>query len=141
MPATAVKVEVFYSGSWHDITASDDAYARDPIAVTRGRADESGRVTPSTCTVTIENRDGKYSPRNPSSPLYGLIGRNTPLRVSVGGSLRFWGEVESWPQRWNLRGNDVWAPVTAYGILRRLNAPGTVPITSKPTERHRFTAG
>jgi hypothetical protein len=36
-----------------------------------------------TCSLTLDNNSGKYSSRNPSSPYYGFIGRNTPLRVSV----------------------------------------------------------
>lgn len=257
MPKTDVTVELFYSGVWNDITA--DAYTRDPITITRGRPDESTRTPPSTLNLTLNNNDGKYSPRNPRSPLYGLIGRNTPIRVwteapvsedfedasldvtittnagadagwsrandeahtgtwslksnaignnqiaavdlavpanmntlsfwykvsseagfdafqiqvdgvaivegitgevdwtrvvvdvrqasvitfwyekdpgSTGGSdaswvdsiefsnCRFVGEVESWPQRWVVKG-DSWAPITANGVMRRLNAPGT----------------
>lgn len=82
---TPVSVELYYSAAWHDIADSDDVYTRDPITITRGRANESQRSAPSTLTATIENRDGKYSPRNPNSSLYGLIGRNTPIRVSVAG--------------------------------------------------------
>jgi hypothetical protein len=136
MAATNAKVEIFYIGSGdpvtgagHDITS--DVYTRDPIVVTRGRPDESSQVPPSRCTLTIDNRTGKYSPRNPSSTLYGLIGRNTPIRVSVtslpvtGGLYRFYGEIEAWPQSWTVDGKDAWTSITANGMLRRLNAPGT----------------
>lgn len=74
------KIELFYDGIWNDHTA--DVYHRDPISITRGRADEGSRVDPGKCTLTLNNRDGKFSPRNPLSPLYGKIGRNTPVRVS-----------------------------------------------------------
>jgi hypothetical protein len=43
-------------------------------------------VDPGKCTLTLNNRLGKYSPRNPLSPYYELIGRNTPIRVSVPGT-------------------------------------------------------
>lgn len=121
MAKVAVDVELFYSGVWHSITDTEDVYTRDPIQITR---DAHPRAARSMCTASIENRDGKYSPRNPMSELYGLIGRNTPFRVIINGSIRFSGEIERFPQRWNVKGNDVWAPIAAYGILRRLGAPG-----------------
>lgn len=76
-----VLIELFISGAWTDITS--DVYARDGIHIERGRRDEGARTDPGKCTLTLNNRSGKYSPRNPLSPYYGVIGRNTPLRVSV----------------------------------------------------------
>ena len=76
-----VAVELFYDSAWTDITTY--AYTRSPIEVERGRADESKHVEAGSCTVTLDNRDGRFSPRNPASPLYGKIGRNTPLRVTL----------------------------------------------------------
>lgn len=72
-------VELFYNDTWHDITT--DVYTRDPITITRGRGDESGQPAPTTATMTLKNTSGTYNPTNPSSPLYGLIRRNTPLRI------------------------------------------------------------
>ncbi|MET7514077.1 carbohydrate binding domain-containing protein [Streptomyces sp. NPDC005480] len=76
-----VLVELGLSSGWSDITS--DVYLRDKIAIGRGGKDEAPRVDPSSCSLTLNNRAGKYSPRNPLSSLYGQIGRNTPLRVSV----------------------------------------------------------
>ncbi|MFE6103180.1 hypothetical protein ACFVQ4_24930 [Streptomyces laurentii] len=75
------RVEMQAGGVWTDITR--DTYTRDPISISRGRPDGATVADPSRCSVTLNNRDGKYSPRNPRSPYYGKIGRNTPLRVSV----------------------------------------------------------
>jgi hypothetical protein len=62
-----------------------------------------------------------------------LIGRNTPIRVKVTyGSdvfVRFVGEVTSWPSRWDVSERDIWVPVTASGILRRLGQ-GSKPVRS-----------
>jgi len=44
-------------------------------------------------------------------------------------ALEFTGSVVSWPLRWDRTGNNSWAPITAAGILRRLNQ-GTYPIQS-----------
>lgn len=78
-------VEMFIGEAWVDI--SSDVYTRNPITITRGKADESSQVAPSKCTLTLNNRAGKYSPRNPLSPYYGLIGRNTPVRVAKTGAV------------------------------------------------------
>lgn len=72
-----------YTDQWVDISS----YVRyeDAINVTRGQQDEgSNSLDTSTCSLNLTNNDGRFSPRNPSSPYYGLLGRNTPLRVSVG---------------------------------------------------------
>ncbi|MFF3034686.1 hypothetical protein ACFVS7_27205 [Streptomyces rubiginosohelvolus] len=76
-----VRVELGIGGAWTDVTA--DTYTRSPITITRGAADESSSLEHSKCELEFNNRLGKYSPRNPLSPYYGLIGRNTPVRVSV----------------------------------------------------------
>lgn len=83
-PATLLDayVEIYVNGAWLDITA--DALVREGgITVSRGRQDEGDRTDPSECTFTLNNRNGGYSPRNPLSTLYGQIGRNTPVRVSI----------------------------------------------------------
>lgn len=69
------------NSAWTNITG--DLYTRDPITLTRGRPYRASTANPATCSMTIRNLDGKYTPRNPYSPYYGLIGRNTPARVSV----------------------------------------------------------
>lgn len=66
---------------WVDVKG--DAFTRDPITVTRGRADESSRPSASSCSLTLDNTTANYSPRNPESPYYGGIGRNTPMRLSL----------------------------------------------------------
>lgn len=83
-PATPleVRVDLAVDRAWTDVTG--DVLVRDGITVTRGRADEAAQTDPSTTSLTLENRDGRYSPRNPVGALYGKIGRNSPLRVGVG---------------------------------------------------------
>ncbi|MFJ8081960.1 hypothetical protein ACIQ6Y_15250 [Streptomyces sp. NPDC096205] len=76
-----VQVELLVGGVWTDITS--DVYTQDKITIERGRPDEGQRADPSRCSLVLNNRSGKYSPRNPLSPYYGQIGRNTRIRVSV----------------------------------------------------------
>jgi len=126
-------VDLFMFGNWVDVTRLNTGqagvYARDGITITRGKRPEGTTVDPTEITLTLNNRDGRYSPRNPTSILYGQIGRNTPLRVRVGNDVRGVGEVSSWPSKWDLSGSDVWVPVTASGILRRLGQ-GASPLRS-----------
>ncbi|MFD9256922.1 hypothetical protein [Streptomyces sp. NPDC059538] len=76
-----IQVDLMIDGAWTDITS--DVYFRDEIHIKRGKANESGQVTESSCSLTLNNRSGKYSPRNPIGVYYRKIGRNTPIRVSV----------------------------------------------------------
>lgn len=86
-----VRVELQINGVWTNVTA--DVYVTEKISISRGRADEGAQTDPGKCTLTFNNGaskvapgvSGRYSPRNPRSDLYGLIGRNTPIRVSVPG--------------------------------------------------------
>lgn len=120
----------FFEGTvpdWRDI--SSDVRQADGVQITRGRADEASRADPSSCTLTLNNRDGKYSPRNPVSPYYGKIGRNTQLRITAEGSSRFYGEVSAWPQRWDKTGRDIYVPLQASGVTRRLGQ-GVAPLRS-----------
>lgn len=86
-----IRTELKLDGVWTDIT--DEVYQRDPITITRGRPDETANPDPSKATLTLNNRAGKYSPRNPTGALYGKIRRNTPIRVRLlpapGGYLLF----------------------------------------------------
>lgn len=81
------RVELQIGDAWTDETP--DVYLEDGITITRGRRDAGARVDPGQCTLTFKNRSGKYSPRNPLSPYYGLLGRNTPVRVSVAEGPRY----------------------------------------------------
>lgn len=135
MPSQSVKLELYYSGAWQDITATNDVYVRDTITSTRGDGDESAAPRPASVNATLDNRDNRYNPRNPASPLYGLVGRNTPMRLSVGGVVRNVTEVAAWtPERtvdYNAttgRG-DYWTEVESGGLLRRLGQ-STEPIRS-----------
>jgi hypothetical protein len=76
-----IKGELFYDGVWNSAsvrTTSD-------IQITRGLTSESDTsAEPMSCECDLESgRDMLYAPRNPESPLYGKIGRNTPFRLSL----------------------------------------------------------
>lgn len=112
----SIVVELYLAGAWVDI--SDDVYGRDDIDITRGSGEYSADVQPGRCRLTLENKAAKYSPHNPLGVYYGKLGRNIPLRVSVGGFPRFLGEVSEWPLRAD---PDLHVSIEASGVLRRLS--------------------
>lgn len=79
-----IRTELNLAGTWTDI--SSDVYLRDQKVISRGRRDQGAATDPSSLSLTLNNRDGRYAPRNALSPLYGQIGRNTPIRLSVPGT-------------------------------------------------------
>ncbi len=119
--------------NWVEITRLGNqqagVYARDQATIGRGRTSEAGVADPTQIGFTLNNRDGRFSPRNPVGPYYGQIGRNTQARVRVGDDVRGVGEVVAWPPKWTPGGEDVWVPIQAAGILRRLQQ-GVAPLLS-----------
>ncbi len=76
-----VRTRMFLAGTWTDVTSS--VLVRDGIEIERGRGDESEKTPPQTCHLTLDNRSGNFSVRNPLGPYYGTLGRNNPVEVSV----------------------------------------------------------
>lgn len=73
--------EMQIDGIWLDIT--DDVQVSGGVSITTGRPDEGTRCDAASAAFTLDNAGGKYSPRNPVSPYYGKIGRNTPVRFGI----------------------------------------------------------
>jgi hypothetical protein len=71
--------ELLYDGQWHAISLREST----ALTIERGVSSEGSRANPMAAEATVDNRSGDFSPRNPNSPLYGKIGRNTPIRLSV----------------------------------------------------------
>lgn len=111
-----------WAGLWTDITS--DVYARQPITITRGRADEASTVGPSSMSLELNNAGGKYTRLNPLSPFYGKLNKNTPVRLWVnpgsGWDLRYAGSVAEWPPRQQGGGVNQHMPVEASGVTRRM---------------------
>jgi hypothetical protein len=128
-------VEIFINSAWTDITGfvRRGGGSGGSIVITRGRADETAQVQPQTAKLTLDNRDGRFSARNPTGPYYGQLTRNTPLRVSRLNNgvrrYRFYGEVPAWPTASDISGKDATTGITASGMLRRLRQ-GNQPLRS-----------
>jgi len=136
-------VEIFVNSAWTDI--SSYVYYRNNVGVTiiRGRSDETSQVQPQTASMVLNNRDGRFSPRNPLGPWYGQLTRNTPLRVSRLNNeirrYRFHGEVPTWPTTSDISGRDITVTIQASGMLRRLRQ-GTQPLRSPMVRAYTIAA-
>lgn len=121
-------VEIFVRGIWTSIT--DRVRWSEGIEIRRGRDSEASEVDFTSCRMTLDNRDGLFSVRNPLSPYFGHLKLNTPVRVGVVRNgvtwWRFTGEASEWPVTWDRSAKeenadrDVTVNLQASGILRRL---------------------
>lgn len=133
--AFAIATQLLINGAW--TVATDDTYRRDPITISRGRSDEASTVDPSRCNLTLDNRLGRYSPRNPTGVYFGKLGRNTQLRVLTDGTadryLALAGTLSSCAATPDAASLDItgdidirmeiepfsWRPGTTYGLARK----------------------
>src|ERR1051325_3239259 len=70
------QVEILIGDGW----SQRDAYEAEGWKYKTGPSNVSG-LEPNTLEVTLANDDLSLDPSNVSSPLYGKIGRNTPVRL------------------------------------------------------------
>lgn len=68
-------------GTWTDITQYTDINAG--ISITRGAEDETSQIQAGTCTLQLDDSDGRLTPENTSSPYYPNVVDGVPLRISV----------------------------------------------------------
>ena len=122
-----LKYEILINGTWTDISAL--VYYRDNQVIGRGLPDETQNATPVQMTLTLDNRDGRFSPLNESGLYYPYLDVNAQLRCSIVNQAsasgvpysgyRFWGELSSIPPAWDSTGNDIYCQVTVSGPFRR----------------------
>ncbi len=124
-------VAQFWDGTaWVDLLMYSDSGA----TITRGTDGESG-LRPSKVELTLNNDDGRYRTSDPMSPLYGLAGRNTRMRIRMNGVTRTQAEAAAWrPSRTlehkpGLKFGKAWCDLQAEGILRRISQ-WTTPLQS-----------
>jgi len=80
-----LEVGLFIDGAWVDaVVTGDGVRLANPVAINHGRSDWASQVDPGRATFTLDNRDGRWSPDNPSSPYTGTYRRNIPCRVGIG---------------------------------------------------------
>ncbi|MHC3392098.1 carbohydrate binding domain-containing protein [Streptomyces lavendulocolor] len=67
--------------TWTDITQYVDML--DGISITRGAQDEQAEVQAGTCSLILDNSDGRFTAGLASSPYYPNVKKNVPIRVRV----------------------------------------------------------
>ncbi|MEV4846139.1 hypothetical protein AB0K20_23340 [Micromonospora matsumotoense] len=123
MPRQDLVAELFYGGAWQPAPAR----VASQCAIVRGYRDEGGEVVPCTADLTLDNRTGAYNPRNVASPLFGLVGRNTPIRIGLTLAADTFGRTSSsgWGtattgQAWTVGGAASTEFTVSSGIARHL---------------------
>jgi len=124
-----VRVDLLLGGVWTDITQY--VYQRNSISITNvGRTDWTSTLQPAQLTLTVNNRDGRFTPKLSSGAYFPNITRNTQIRIFLSvtsttnvsyAGFRFYGEVAEWPVHWDASQRDVAVNIVASGIWRRLS--------------------
>lgn len=113
-----IVVELLLSGVWTDV--STYVYTRGGVDIERAKRNETGTSEACVAKFILDNRDNRFSARNPTGPYYGKLRKNTQLRISVTGyNYRFYGEVPEWPIGSDSSGRDVYVTIEAAGQFRR----------------------
>ena len=80
--STSPKTELLINNVWTDVSSYVRADGK--INIRRGRANEQATTSAQTAAFSLNNRDSRFSNRNPLSPYYGLLPLNTQVRISAG---------------------------------------------------------
>lgn len=138
VPRKNMRAEMYFTDRWIDVTAAKDVREK-PITITRGASSQDRVVPPAQCTAVLDNRNARYSRRDPLSANYGALTTNTPLRLSVGVTRDAfertvssgWGSSEH---------GDSWSQFQASGLPSNFAVAGGVAThTVTGTSTHRLT--
>lgn len=80
-----IRNEMLINGTWTNVTTYTRGRDTANMSITRGSSAEQGFLSNGTLDFTLNNRDGRFSNRNPNSPYFGLIGRNVQFRSGMSG--------------------------------------------------------
>lgn len=117
------------SRTWTDVSTYVELH--EGITISAGRSDERATTDANQLTLTLDNRDGRFTAGKTSGAYYPDVKLDTPIRVladPVDGvaSVRFLGYVNEWPIEWE--GTDAYAKatITASSSLARLGLVSTL---------------
>lgn len=122
MASLPLTCQLFVDGVWQVYPG----YTEEGWTTQVGPDAATGEPQPNKIEMTFASDDYSMDPSNPSSPLFGKIGRNTPARIQITGSGTITqAEASVWkPEKTvehvpGVRGRS-WVTLTAEGVLRRL---------------------
>lgn len=121
-----VQLELFYDGAWHDLAGDERLLVEKQLEVRRDGVETSAPAG-ATLDARIRNDDDLLRPANPESPLYDTAGVNTPVRLTVGTSVRAMLQLttadagESTAFRPGTGRGKAWVDVQATGLLQQIN--------------------
>lgn len=109
------------SPTWVEITGFVEM--DNPITISPGRSDGLSDVNAATCSLVVDNSDGRFSSANPAGAWYGQIHKGNWLKVeivppSATTSSRFVGFITSLPTQWS--GQYAFGLITASDRFEKL---------------------
>lgn len=132
VPNVSYKVEIAWTSNWLTPAASRvwtdvSTYVEldQGMTIDYGRTDELSTADANTLSLTLDNKDGRFTWGNAASPYYPNVKIGKPIRVTatVGGVdyVRFTGLVDEWPVEWpGESATFATASITASSRLGRL---------------------
>lgn len=70
-------------GVWTDITQYLYTRSGSGVSISRGKHNEGSQVDPAQMSFELDDRDGRFTSKNPTSPYYRKFQRGTPVRFSA----------------------------------------------------------
>jgi hypothetical protein len=125
---------------WTDIT--DYVEAQRGLSIQWGRGDQFSSPQPSRLTLTLDNKDGRFTPENAAGAYFPNIKKGRPIRVRVcpsGGSYvhRFLGYVDEWPVEWP-DGTSAMSTVTLTAMSRQARLGRSTTLKSIVEEEYLY---
>ena len=105
---------------WTDISDYVDVRSSGAVMVAKSGRSGTAGITPGSLSLTLENRDARFNPRNTAGPYYGNLKNGVPIRVVVTVDAvpitRWRGFVSGgWPQ--DLTSHDQTVQLQAHDII------------------------
>lgn len=112
VPNVTYTVEIAFNANWKTPSGSrvwtdvsDYVELHEGISIEVGRSDELSTADANTLTLTLDNKDGRFTWGNAASPYFPNIKLGKPIRVTAtlagnAPSVRFLGFIDEWPTEW-----------------------------------------